>query len=55
MYDANLVLTEDGQYDDYNYIIFLENNTVDITEVVDWQKLVFNPDMIPTFPESFIL
>lgn len=47
MYDADLVLMQEGQLDDYDYIVFLENTTVDMTEIDGWQKLIFNQEVFP--------
>ena len=38
--------TEEGQYGDPDYVVFQENQTVDVTERTDLAELAVNPEMI---------
>lgn len=46
-------LVEEGQYGDPDYYVITENDTIDVQEVEDLDKLMVNPDVIPLIADTF--
>jgi hypothetical protein len=45
--------TEEGQYDDPDYVVFQENPTIDVEVMEDLDQLIINPEMIPLIGDTF--
>jgi len=45
--------TEEGQYDDPDYVVFQENPTVVVEIMEDLDRLVVNPEMVPSIGHDF--
>ena len=54
-FEEGPTITEEGQFCDPEFVVMEENQTVDVTELDDWQKLVVNPEMIPMSDEEFTI